>query len=140
MILGIGNDLCDVERMAGAIRRYGQPFLDRTFTRAEQGLAQGMPHSGPFYAGRFAAKEAFLKALGTGVAEQVGWTDVEILVSPSGQPVASIPDGPVARLLAERGDTAVHVSISCDARFAAALVILSSGRAAAPDEPVRIGV
>jgi holo-[acyl-carrier protein] synthase len=82
-----------------------------------------------FYAGRFAAKEAFVKALGTGIIEQVHWTDIEILASRSGQPIATISGGALTRLrrLADRGsDTVVHVSISNDARLAIALVILEA--------------
>ena len=129
MILGIGNDLCDVERMASVIQRHGQRFLERTFTQAEQALAQRRSEPCLFYAGRFAAKEAFMKALGTGIIEQVHWTDIEILASRSGQPIATISGGTLTRLrrLADRGsDTVVHVSISHDARLAIALVILEA--------------
>jgi holo-[acyl-carrier protein] synthase len=129
MILGIGNDLCDVERMSGVIQRHGQRFLDRTFTQSEQVLAQCRSEPYLFYAGRFAAKEAFVKALGTGIIEQVNWTDIEILASRSGQPIATISGVALTRLrrLADRGiDTVVHVSISHDARFATALVILEA--------------
>jgi holo-[acyl-carrier protein] synthase len=129
MILGIGNDICDVKRMAGVIQRHGRRFLDRTFTQSEQALAQCRSEPCLFYAGRFAAKEAFVKALGTGIIEQVHWTDIEILASRSGQPIATISGGALTRLrrLADRGiDTVVHVSISHDARFATALVILEA--------------
>ena len=78
MILGIGNDLCDVEHIASVIQRHGRRFLDRTFTQAEQALAQRRSEPCLFYAGRFAAKEAFVKALGTGIIEQVHWTDIGI--------------------------------------------------------------
>jgi holo-[acyl-carrier protein] synthase len=82
-----------------------------------------------FYAGRFAAKEAFVKALGTGIIEQVHWTDIEILACRSGQRIATISGGALTRVrrLADRGsDTVVHVSISNDARLAIALVILEA--------------
>jgi holo-[acyl-carrier protein] synthase len=129
MILGIGNDLCNVERMAGVIQRHGQRFLDRTFTQAEQALAQHRSEPCLFYAGRFAAKEAFVKALGTGINEQIHWTDIEILASRSGKPFATISGGALTRLrrLADSGsDTMVHVSIAHDARLATALVILEA--------------
>lgn len=128
-ILGIGNDLCDVARMADAIRQYGQRFLDRTFTQAEQAIAGRRPDPQLFYAGRFAAKEAFVKALGTGIIEQIQWTDIEILVAPSGQPVAMISGAALKELqrLKERGsDAAIHISIARNARIAIAFVILEA--------------
>ena len=128
-ILGIGNDLCDVGRMTGVIRRHGQRFLDRTFTQAEQALAGCQLAPRLFYAGRFAAKEAFLKALGTGITEQIHWTDIEILASRAGQPIATTSGAALTqlRLLAERGgDVAVHVSISLDVRLATAFVVLEA--------------
>ena len=130
-ILGIGNDLCDVARMAGLIQRYGPRLLDQTFTRAEQDLARRQPDQPLFYAWRFAAKEAFVKALGTGIAERMSWTDVEVLASPEGLPVATISGEALVQLkhLAEReGDATVHLSITHDARFAAAFVILEACR------------
>jgi len=77
-------------------------------------------------AGRFAAKEAFLKALGTEIIEQMYWTKIETLASRSGQPIATISSGALTRLrrLAERGrDAAVHGSISHDARLATAFAV-----------------
>ena len=125
-ILGIGNDLCDVGRMAGVIQRHGQRFLDTTFTQAEQALARRQLDPPSFYAGRFAGKEAFLKALGTGIAEDIHWTDIEILASPSGQPVTTISGGTLIQLrLLGEGTAAVHLSIAHHARFATAFVVLS---------------
>jgi holo-[acyl-carrier protein] synthase len=129
MILGIGNDLCDVERMAGVMERHGRRFLDRTFTQTEQALAQSRSEPCVFYAGRFAAKEAFVKALGSGIVEQLHWTDIAILASPSGQPIATVSGGALTRLgqLAScASDTMVHVSISHAARLATALVVLEA--------------
>ncbi|HEX8078335.1 MAG TPA: holo-ACP synthase [Chthoniobacterales bacterium] len=129
MILGIGNDLCDIERIAGVIQRHGQRFLDRAFTHAEQALARRRPEPSSFYAGRFAAKEACLKALGTGVTERVRWTDIEILDSRSGRPVATISSEALRRFRRLAGwgrDAAVHVAISHDVRLATAFVILEA--------------
>ena len=129
MILGIGNDLCQVERMAGTIQRFGQRFLDRAFTQAEQALAQHRPEPHVFFAGRFAAKEACLKALGSGLIEDMHLTDIEILAAPSGQPVLTISGAALAqlrRLAGQARETAVHVSISHDGRLATAQVILEA--------------
>lgn len=137
-ILGIGNDLCDGERMAGMIRRYGQRFLDTTFTQAEQALARRLLDPPLFYAERFAAKEAFLKALGTGLAENVLWTDIEILVSPAGLPVVTLAGEALTQLprpadgAGAAANVSIHVSISHEARLAAALVILEARRRPQP--------
>jgi holo-[acyl-carrier protein] synthase len=132
-ILGVGNDLCNVERMADAIRRYGSRFLDRTFTQDEQALAARQPNASLFYAGRFAAKEAFVKALGSGVDENIEWTDIAFLASREDRPVAKMSDEVFARMqrLAELdgGTATVHVSIAQQAQFASAFVILEARRA-----------
>src|SRR3954454_20093822 len=73
MIIGVGNDLCEVARMSEAIERQGKNFLDRLFTGPEQSLAHDAQDTAAFYAGRFAAKEACAKALGTGFGAQFGW-------------------------------------------------------------------
>jgi holo-[acyl-carrier protein] synthase len=112
MILGIGIDVCQVERFETAAGRPG--LLERVFTAAERDTSvQRM-------AGRFAAKEAFAKALGapTGLM----WTDVEVRKDDDGKPFFSYT-GTVAELVARRGITHVHLSITHDAGIAAAVVI-----------------
>lgn len=78
-ILGIGLDATDIPRVEKAIARYGDRFVHRIFTEAEIAYCSGKYRSAPHYAGRFAAKEAAMKALGTGLARGVTWRDIEVV-------------------------------------------------------------
>jgi holo-[acyl-carrier protein] synthase len=129
MIVGIGTDLCDIDRIAGAIERRGQKFLDRMFTPAEHAAAQRRPEPDPFYAGRFAAKEACVKALGSGITEQVRWTDIEVFASPSGQPVVTLSGGALRRLrrlIGPKRSGTIHISISHEQELACAFVVIEA--------------
>ena len=86
MIAGLGTDIVEVDRIAKMIADHGDHFLQRVFTPAEIEHCRPRRESAPHFAGRWAAKEAVMKALGTGFTPDVGWTDIEILVKPSGQP------------------------------------------------------
>lgn len=86
MIIGLGTDIVDVERIQKMISDHGDHFLQRVFTAAEIAHCQPRREAAQHFAGRWAAKEAVMKALGTGFTPDVGWTDIEILVRPSGQP------------------------------------------------------
>lgn len=86
MILGLGTDIVEVERIARMIADHGDHFLQRTFTANEIAHCQPRREFAPHFAGRWAAKEAVMKVLGTGFTKDVGWTDIEILARPSGQP------------------------------------------------------
>jgi holo-[acyl-carrier protein] synthase len=79
MILGIGLDATDIPRVERAIARYGDRFIHRIFTDAEIAYCSGKYHPAPHYAGRFAAKEAAMKALGTGLTRGVTWRDIEVV-------------------------------------------------------------
>lgn len=85
-IIGHGIDLIEVARIAQMLERHGQRFLDRVFTPAEQAYAASSKRQVEHLAARFAAKEAALKALGTGWRDGIAWTDVEIVVAPTGKP------------------------------------------------------
>lgn len=113
MIVGIGVDLVDIPRFERTIERTPQ-LLPRLFSEAEQQLK---PHS---QAARYAAKEALIKALGG--SDGVHWTEIEIASEPSGRPVFSLC-GSTAAVVAERGITALHLSLSHDAGLATAYVI-----------------
>ena len=89
---GIGNDIIEISRIDEAIRRYGQRFLDKIFTQAEQEYCLRYRESARHFAGRFAAKEAIVKALGTGFSKGISWLDIEILGDTSGKPVAFFSD------------------------------------------------
>lgn len=78
-IIGIGLDATDIPRVERAIARYGERFIHRIFTEAEIAYCSGKHRPGPHYAGRFAAKEAVMKALGTGMTRGVTWRDIEVV-------------------------------------------------------------
>ena len=122
-MLGIGTDIVEIERVRRSLEKWGQRLLDRLFTPEEQALCGARHDPCPCYAGRFAAKEAVLKALGTGLAG-CRWTDVRIGADPAGRPVVSL-SGPAARLT-EEGD--VLVSISHDRGRALAFAVAVKGR------------
>ncbi len=86
MIVGLGLDISEIDRIEAAIKRHGAPFLERLFTPAEVAYCES--HKGKYerYAARFAAKEAAMKALGTGWSQGVRWRDIEVTREPSGKP------------------------------------------------------
>ena len=90
MILGLGSDIIEVERIGHAIKKHGQPFLDRLFTAEEQKYCQSFINSSQRFAGRFAAKEAVAKALGIGIGTKLGWLDIEIINNPQGKPIVTL--------------------------------------------------
>lgn len=102
MILGIGNDLCDIRRIAKTLERFGERFVDRVFTDLEKGKADSRTPEirAATYAKRFAAKEACAKALGTGFRSGVFHRDMGVINLPSGQPTLALTGG-AARRLAE---------------------------------------
>lgn len=89
---GIGTDIIEIGRIASAIEKYGQRFLDRIFTTSEQNYCKQHRMASRHFAGRFAAKEAIVKALGTGFNEGISWVDIEIINDPSGKPVVELSD------------------------------------------------
>src|SRR3982751_182540 len=89
-IVGHGIDLVEVSRIAEMLERHGERFLSRVFTPGEALHSEGRRGRAEHLAGRFAAKEAVLKALGTGWAEGVAWTDIEVCAEPSGAPRLSL--------------------------------------------------
>ncbi len=126
-ILGHGIDFVEIERIAQMASRYGPRFLDRCFTQAEQRYCRAHPkRCYEHYAGRFAAKEAALKALGTGWRDGIAWTDVEVVRKPSGEPVLKVT-GHAERLAQQKGITQWQVSVSHTAEHAVASVI-AAGR------------
>jgi len=123
MIVGLGIDIAEVDRIERAIRRYGQRFLQRVFTPAEIDYCQSKANVFERFAGRFAAKEAAMKAIGTGWRRGVRWRDFEVVREPSGRP--SIRFSGVAADFAERlGMKRALVSITHTAAQAIAQVIL----------------
>lgn len=125
MIAGIGVDLCEVQRMELAIARHGERLLARIYTKAERGYCESKPNRMERFAGRFAAKEAAMKAIGTGWSRGVGWRDFEVTRAASGQPVI-VFHGVARRIAGELGVTRALVSITHIRSLAMAQVVLEA--------------
>lgn len=120
MIKGLGTDIIEVSRVDDNISKHGQKFLDKVFTPSEQAYCRGFSRSSSRnYAGRFAAKEAIVKALGTGLAKGLEWLDIEILNDDQGKPYVNFSSK--AKLLFQQ--PTVHVSISHCHEYATATAI-----------------
>lgn len=129
MIVGMGIDIVEIRRIRSVLERQGARFTNRVFTAAEQEYCRAHRDPAPYYAARFAAKEAMFKALGTGWAKGVTWRDVEVQRNAEGAPSLNL-QGEAQNIAASRGVAAIHVSLSHADDSAVAVVILESG-----DEP-----
>jgi holo-[acyl-carrier protein] synthase len=125
MIVGIGVDLCEVDRLEAAIGRHGERFLTRIYTPAERAYCESKLNRMERFAGRFAAKEAAMKAIGTGWRRGVGWRDFEVTRAASGQPVMLF-HGVARKIADELGVTRALVSITHIKSMAMAQVVLES--------------
>jgi holo-[acyl-carrier protein] synthase len=123
MILGVGVDLVRIDRVTGLLERHGPRALAKLFTPAEAARCREGRHPPESFAARFAAKEAFFKALGTGWGRGGAWTDVEVVSAPSGAPSLRL-SGAAAALADERGIRHVHLSLTHTDDTAAAFVVL----------------
>lgn len=121
-ILGHGVDIVSVPRIAGMVQRHGEQFLNRVFCAGELEYARGRPREHEHLAGRFAVKEAVLKALGTGWRSGIAWTDVEVVLDPAGAPRVKLA-GEAQRLAAHAGIDAWSISISHTPEYAIASAI-----------------
>ncbi len=123
MIIGIGTDIVEVDRINRLVGKYGQRFLDRVFTAVEQEACLGAANQGQRLAARFAAKESVMKALGTGWARGVRFKDIEIPSSEKQRPKVHLCGGAAERAR-KLGGTRWHLSLTHVSRFAMAFVIL----------------
>jgi holo-[acyl-carrier protein] synthase len=123
LIVGLGVDLCRISRIETVIGRWGDRFLGRVFTPAERALGGTRPRPAHFFAGRFAAKEAASKALGTGIRNGFRWREVETLALPTGEPVMTLTGGTL-ELMRRRGGRRAMVSMSDEGDYAVATVVL----------------
>ena len=122
MIVGLGADIAEINRIEAAIARHGRPFITRVFTPREIAYCERHRACAERYAARFAAKEATMKALGTGWARGVRWVDIEVARLASGQPTIELYGA--ARQHAERmGVIRIHVSLTHSGNLAFAEVI-----------------
>ncbi len=128
MIVGIGSDLCNIERIENSLKRFGDRFLNRVFTEVERRKAASRPHTiAGTLAKRFAAKEAFSKAVGTGFKRGVYMKDIGVVNAPSGAPTLQLTGGAKARLdaLAPEGHAVdIHLTLTDEYPWAQAFVIL----------------
>jgi holo-[acyl-carrier protein] synthase len=128
MIIGIGSDLCNIDRIQNSVDRWGDKFLNRVFTDVERAKAARRPHTmAGTLAKRFAAKEAFSKAVGTGFKRGVYMKDIGVVNLPSGQPTLELTAGAKAQLdaMAPEGHAIeVHLTMTDDHPWAQAFVIL----------------
>ena len=123
MVVGIGIDLAEVDRLEAAIAKFGERFLNRVYTEAERRYCESKPNKFERFAGRFAAKEAAMKAIGTGWKRGVAWRDFEVMRAPSGQPIIAF-HGKAAEIAGELGVKKALVTISHSKANAIAQVLL----------------
>ena len=128
MIIGLGTDLCEIERVEKTLQRFPRRFENRLFTKQEQERAERRPHNrAGRYAQMFAAKEACSKALGTGFRQGVFWRDLEVVHLKSGKPTMELRGGALARMqkLTPEGMRAqVELSLTDESTLANAVVII----------------
>ena len=133
MIVGLGSDLCSIERIQSSLDRFGERFLNRVFTDTERAKAASRPFTAAgTLAKRFAAKEAFSKAVGTGFKRGVFMKDIGVINAASGAPTLALTGGARARLdaLTPAGHVAhVHLTLTDDHPWAQAFVIIEAIRA-----------
>lgn len=128
MILGTGIDLAEVDRIREAVEKYGRRFLERVFTEQEIAYVESKANRYERYAARFAAKEAGMKAIGTGWRRGVQWKDFEVRNQRSGRPMLLL-HGVAAEVARSMGVERIQLSLTHTAAVAQAFVILEGGPA-----------
>lgn len=123
MIYGVGTDVVEIERIRAVLQKYGERFAQRILCEPELRRFQSHRLPANYLAKRFAAKEAFTKALGTGIRAPANWHGVWVRNLPSGKPVLEFSE-PLKNHLQARGITATHVSLSDEKGVAFATVVL----------------
>ena len=130
MIIGMGSDLCNIERIANSLARYGERFENRVFTDIEIAKARRRPFTiAGTYAKRFAAKEAFSKAVGTGFKRGVFMKDIGVVNAPSGAPTLALTGGAALRLeemIPAGHEARIHLTLTDDHPWAQAFVIIEA--------------
>jgi holo-[acyl-carrier protein] synthase len=132
VIIGLGSDLCNIERIQASLDRFGDRCLNRVFTEVERRKAARRPHTiAGTLAKRFAAKEAFSKAVGTGFRAGVFMKDIGVVNAPSGAPTLALTGGAAVRLASlvpQRYQAIVHLTLTDDHPWAQAFVIIEARR------------
>ena len=122
MIVGLGVDIAEVDRVREAIGRQGERFLKRLFTEKERAYCEKFKKKYERYAGRFAVKEATMKALGTGWSRGVRWVDIEVVREPSGRPTLALA-GEAKKIAGKLGVKNIAVTITHTESQAMAMVV-----------------
>ena len=125
-VVALGMDLVQIERLEAVLEKRGERFLARVFTPAERRYCEARARPATHFAGRFAVKEAVMKALGTGWARGVRWQDIEVCRGGSGAPELVL-HGTTAEIARERSIERIHITITHDAGLAAAVAVAESG-------------
>lgn len=132
MIIGLGSDLCNIERIQNSLDRFGDRFENRVFTEIERAKAARRPlTSAGTYAKRFAAKEAFSKAVGTGFRRGVFMRDIGVINAASGAPTLALTGGAALRLAEITPDghsSVIHLTLTDDHPWAQAFVVIEAHR------------
>ena len=129
MILGVGTDLANIDRIEGVLERYGERFRNRVFTEIEQSKAERRKDVAGTYAKRWAAKEACSKALGIGLRMGISWKDMAVRNLKTGQPIITVSGWAAERLreMTPKGHRAtIHVSLTDDHPWAQAFVLIEA--------------
>ena len=127
MIVGIGTDVVSIERIAGVLERHGERFLNRILTAEERKRFDRTKQKASHLAKRWAAKEAFSKAIGTGIHPPFNWKSIGVGRDAKGKPLV-VPSAEMAKHLETLGVTRAHVSLTDDAGVAIAFVVLEGGQ------------
>ena len=125
LIVGLGLDIAEIDRIEAAITRHGAPILERLYTPAEVAYCESHRNKFERYAGRFAAKEAAMKALGTGWRRGVRWRDIEVIRERSGKPSLALI-GAAKRIAEELGAKIIFLTITHSGNLALAEVIFEN--------------
>jgi holo-[acyl-carrier protein] synthase len=123
MVIGVGTDLMEIERIAQSIARFGDRFLQRVFTPREIEYCQRKKNAAESFAARFAAKEAGAKALGTGISHGVSWLELEVAREPSGKPGLEL-SGRAAEWAKQLGVARTSLSLTHSRDIALAVVVM----------------
>jgi holo-[acyl-carrier protein] synthase len=126
MIVGIGTDVVSIDRIAGVLERHGERFVKRVLTPAERTRFERTKLKASHLAKRWAAKEAFAKAIGTGIHPPFTWQSITVGRDAKGKPLV-VPNPAMAKHLEKLGVTHSHVSLTDDAGVAVAFVVLEAG-------------
>lgn len=126
-VLGLGCDLCEVERVRGVWERQGERFLEFTFTEGERGYCLKMRDPAPFLAARFAAKEAVAKAFGTGIGAELGWKSIEVIHGERGEPLVKLDAQGEALLSARRASGVMLTLTHTDTMAMAVAAVVRAG-------------